>query len=190
MCGACAGASPAVNQGKRLHADWSWTLGEAAQDIRSASYRQPGMHLSRLLKSCSASCLRMATHTAALLSLYAACCKACLTWRRIAADAKDIIVLGEHAIVLLDGRGRLVWQRRLEYHPAALTMPQVCKWMCLCCLASELQPQRSADPTRRALFVQQDKQLPSACSWCNSSAPRANHAAVCHLSLQAVTIFF
>ena len=42
------------------------------------------------------------------------------------ADARDIIVLGEHAIVLLDGRGRLVWQRRLEYHPAALTMPQVC----------------------------------------------------------------
>eukprot|EP00891_Asterochloris_glomerata_P005194 jgi/Astpho2/5194/e_gw1.00074.78.1_t len=38
-----------------------------------------------------------------------------------------------HAIVLLDGRGRLVWQRRLEYHPAALTMPQVCKWIAGTC---------------------------------------------------------
>ena len=85
----------------------------------------------------------------------------------------DIIVLGEHAVVLLDGRGRLVWQRRLEYYPAALTVPQVCNWMCLLCLASALQPQRPADPTGRALFVQLDKQLLSACRRSNSSAPRA-----------------
>ena len=67
----------------------------------------------------------MATHTAALFCTCAASCKARLMWRLIAADARDIIVLAEHAIVLLDDRGRLMWQRRLEYHPAALTMPQV-----------------------------------------------------------------
>ena len=67
----------------------------------------------------------MATHTAALFCACAASCKARLMWRLIAADARDIIVLAEHAIVLLDDGGRLMWQRRLEYHPAALTMPQV-----------------------------------------------------------------
>ncbi|WIA14131.1 hypothetical protein OEZ85_002674 [Tetradesmus obliquus] len=103
-----AGGPPAgAVSGKRIQADWTVVLGEAALDIRTG---------------------RITANTR--------------------ADAPaDILVLAEHTFFVLNLRGQLLLQRRLDYHPA-------------CCWPFPAGPDSSSSSSATANPNQQQQQRP------------------------------